>query len=170
MKYQPGNGEQERHRADHQRGNSGFSSPPRHEERDRPGDESDAADDEANQVERVLKRPASSTFAVPSSSVPGEPTAIASFIALILSLRSLGESACDVYCGPVAVFYETLLLLPLTAGLWLVGLVASSVAVGVNRSRSRLGWPALAMSLLIPAATAIAVWNSGIGSDLVAEY
>ncbi|MDP9027819.1 MAG: hypothetical protein M3N46_09760, partial [Actinomycetota bacterium] len=61
-------------------------------------------------------------------------------------------------------------LLPLTAVLWLVGWVASSVAVGVNRSRSRLGWPALAMSFLIPAVTAIAVWNSGIGSDLFAGY
>ena len=90
--------------------------------------------------------------------------AIASFVAWVLSLQSLGESSCDIYCGPVSGFSAALLLAPVTVGLWLAGVVAASLAVGLSRARSRLGWAALAASIVIPVVALVAAWNSGVFS------
>jgi hypothetical protein len=93
---------------------------------------------------------------------------VAGLAALFALLRALGTSACDIYCGPPATWIGALILIPVTLLLWLSGLILAIVVLGATRARSRLGWGALALSLVVP--VAVVVGASAVGWGNFASY
>jgi hypothetical protein len=69
----------------------------------------------------------------------------------------IGETECDVYCGPQWAWLLILVLGPLTLMLWIAGWIIAIIAAAMTRGRSWLPWVVIAVSFVLPAAYVLRV-------------
>ena len=88
-------------------------------------------------------------------------SAVAAGVALYAMIGALADSSCDIYCGPLGVYFGVLILGPIACLLWLAGLVVAVVPVLLSRGRSWIAWIAIGISLAVPVVIAIQVASLG---------